>query len=378
MNITDKKNILLHLSLIPNCGERTISFLTKKYNNIDDFYQYSKNDYIAIGISDRMSSIIYAGLKNKTLLHKEIHLIDKYNIHFTTPIESSYPKNLLYLETTPPIIYTKSNLQTEWSKLILLGIVSSRKTNRYGEKVIEELLNNLNGYPIGIVSGGAIGGDSYAHSYAIKNKLPTIAVMGCGLQHQYPIQNSKLFSEIIDQGGALLSHFPMEQKADKYTFPIRNAIIAGLSEAILVIQAGVKSGTLITAELALDFGRTIAAVPGSIFDPLSYGSNQLISKGGEVIHSVDDIFHLLNIKKNNIQNILNTKKDHSKKNENNAEINNTDILETDILSFCMSPKTIYEIATFCQKSHSSTQEIVYDLLLKNMITQDSLGKWLKK
>jgi len=371
MSIIKNKNMLLHLSLIPGCGEKLISYITQNYTFLENFYTFSEKNFIDLGCSASKAKLIWNGLRNKKIIEDELMRIEKNNIFLTTPLDSQYPKNLLSLETQPPVLYTKAKEIINWNDRLWLAMVSSRKTNTYGKEAILQFISALKNYPIGIISGGALGGDRYIHDYAIENKLPTIAVLGCGLEYIYPLQNEKLFDTITNTGGALVSHFCMSQQATKYTFPIRNAIIVGLADALIVVQAGTNSGTLITAQYGLDFGRPIGAIPGSIFDPLSFGANELIRNGAECLNSPEQIFEILGIKKNDISSTFNYAPMIA------SEPREYDNLNTSIINYCLTPKHTVEIALHCTESIETIQEKLYDLMLDNKIKQDALGNWIK-
>jgi DNA processing protein len=163
------------------------------------------------------------------------------------------------------------------------------------------LLASLEGEDVVIVSGLALGIDGLAHRSALKNKLMTISIPGSGLHEKvlYPSSHKNLAKEIITSGGALISELPHETPAAIWTFPMRNRIMAALSDAVLFIEAEEKSGTLITARQALELGRDIGAVPGDMFSPTSFGTNMLIREGASPITSPEDLFDLLHLSKKN-------------------------------------------------------------------------------
>ena len=183
----------------------------------------------------------------------------------------------------------------------ILTIVGSRKNTSYGRQALEMLVTSLEGHTVIIVSGLALGIDSIAHRSALKNKLITISIPGSGLSEKvlYPSTHKNLAQEIVSSGGALISELPHETAAAPWTFPMRNRIMAALSDAVLFIEAEEKSGTLITARQALELGRDIGAVPGDMFSPTSYGTNMLIKEGASPITSSEDLFDLLHLSKNN-------------------------------------------------------------------------------
>ncbi|PIT91470.1 DNA-protecting protein DprA [Candidatus Kaiserbacteria bacterium CG10_big_fil_rev_8_21_14_0_10_49_17] len=216
-----------------------------------------------------------------------------------------YPLRQLNREQFPPLLgeipdapeklFLKGKLSLEGQKL--LCVVGSRKYTPYGKGVCEKLIADLAGYPITIVSGLAIGMDTIAHRAALGAHLPTIAVPGSGLDWGvlYPKSNRGLAREILQNGGALLSEFPPGFTATPYSFPQRNRIMAGMSDATLIIEAGQKSGTLITARLATEYNRDVLTVPGSIFSQSTYGPHMLIRNGATPVTSADDILEALHI-----------------------------------------------------------------------------------
>ncbi|PIP58416.1 MAG: DNA-protecting protein DprA [Candidatus Vogelbacteria bacterium CG22_combo_CG10-13_8_21_14_all_37_9] len=182
-----------------------------------------------------------------------------------------------------------------------LTVVGSRRMSHYGREVCEKLIAGLQNYPITIVSGLALGIDTVAHQSALRAKLRTIAFPGSGLDQSvlYPRSNLKLAEEIIETGGLLISELAPTQKATPYTFPRRNRLMAGLSKATLIIEASQKSGTLITARLALDYNREVLAVPGAITWPNSFGPNYLIREGAIPITSSVDILQVFGFEPEN-------------------------------------------------------------------------------
>lgn len=194
-----------------------------------------------------------------------------------------FPPALLEMADPPAELY----LAGSWPRdnAVFLTVVGSRKYSSYGQEVCEELIAGLTGHPIVIVSGLALGIDTIAHRAALKAGLITIAIPGSGLDHDvlHPHSNKKLAEEIVERGGALLSEYPPTMPAGMHTFPRRNRLMAGLAKGTLVIEAGLRSGTLITARLALDYNRDVYAVPGAIFNSGSAGTNRLIRQGATPI-----------------------------------------------------------------------------------------------
>ncbi len=191
-------------------------------------------------------------------------------------------------------------IEGEWPApdFIFLTVVGSRRFSNYGKEVCEELIASLAGYPVAIVSGLAVGIDTIAHKAALKAHLPTLAFPGSGLDRSviHPSSNKRLADEIVAAGGALVAEYEPLMPAGIHTFPKRNRLMAALSKATLIIEAGEKSGTLITARLALDYNREVLAVPGSIFNPGSKGTNELIRLGATPITKPENILEALGFK----------------------------------------------------------------------------------
>ncbi len=217
---------------------------------------------------------------------EEIKRAAKLGAEIITPADSGYPKDLARIHDPPLALYVLGNLLSEDRRAI--GVVGSRHTTFYGRETAESMAYQLAHAGFTVVSGLARGIDTAAHHGALKAKGRTLAVLGGGLDCIYPSENKQLARE-ISKSGAVLSEFPIGRKPDKTTFPIRNRIISGLSMGVVVVEAGLTSGALITANQALDQGRCVFAVPGRIDSPSSKGTHMLIKNGARLVESVDDI-----------------------------------------------------------------------------------------
>ena len=207
--------------------------------------------------------------------------------------ENEYPKKLKNYDDAPFTLFYKGNIMP-LNEGYNISIVGSRKYSNYGKDVTKIICRDLCANNINIISGMAKGIDTFAHESCLNNEGYTCAVLGCGLDIVYPKENTKIFKEIIKRGSVISEFLPGTQPY-AYNFPLRNRIISALSDIIIVIEAGEKSGSLITANLALEQGKDVMAVPGSIFSEESKGTNKLIKDGAFPLTSTNDIFNLMGI-----------------------------------------------------------------------------------
>lgn len=200
-----------------------------------------------------------------------------------------YPPLLRHIADPPPLLYVRGN--AEILKNDCIAIVGTRAHSDYGKRTTLDLAAPLSKAGFTIISGMALGVDSLAHKTALELGRPTIAVLGCGLADEmiYPHQNLKLAHAIIASGGAVISEYAPNTRAQLFTFPARNRIISGMSKGVLVIEGDIKSGTMITAKSALDQGRDVFAIPGPIYAKKSQGTNYLIQKGAKLVAKAEDI-----------------------------------------------------------------------------------------
>ena len=200
--------------------------------------------------------------------------------------DREYPEWLHHIPNPPVILYIKGDASALAEPGI--SIVGSRAASSYGLRMAETLAGQLAGLGITVISGLALGIDTAAHQGALKGGGSTVAVLGCGLDLIYPPQNRALF-EIIPNRGALVSEYPLGTQPDGFRFPARNRIISGLSRGVVVVEATLKSGSLITAELALEQGREVFAIPGRVDSLKSAGCHRLLQQGAKLVMSVTDI-----------------------------------------------------------------------------------------
>lgn len=212
---------------------------------------------------------------------------DKAKIRIITPWETAYPERLKHTYGVPTLLYLRGDVDLNTAKII--SIVGTRRATHYGKKAIEILLSELSAYPLLIVSGLAYGIDIHAHRTALELGLPTLAVLAGGVDTIYPKAHKRIAEVMLAQGG-LLSEHPLQTKPEAHQFAARNRIIAGIADATIVVEAGQKSGALITAHYANEYNREVFAVSGSIDAPYSVGCHHLIkTHQAHLITSAADI-----------------------------------------------------------------------------------------
>ncbi len=201
--------------------------------------------------------------------------------------DEKYPEKLKKIYCPPKQLYVLGNIDILNNKSI--GIIGSRNCSKYGEKVAKEFSYKLSKYNINIISGLARGIDSFAHIGCIMAKGKTIAVLGSGFNYIYPKENIGILRKILEEGGAVITEYEIDTPPNKQNFPARNRIISGLSDGILVVEAKRKSGTYITIDFALEQGKDVFIIPGSIYSQNSEGTNELIKQGAKIITTPEEI-----------------------------------------------------------------------------------------
>ena len=282
----------LSLTLIPNIGPVQAKILLQHFD-VAEIFKTKKTELEKIeGIgSVRAFSIKEFSDFNKA--EEEIKFIEKYKINPLFLTDKEYPKRLLNCYDSPTLLYYKGTADLNTSKII--AIVGTRSHTDYGKQATEKLIKELAAQNILVVSGLAFGIDAIAHKSAIKNQLPTVGVLGHGLDQIYPSEHSNLAKDLIKYKGGLLTEFRSNTKPDKHNFPTRNRIVAGMSDATIVIETGSKGGSMITAELANGYNKDVFALPGKVTDSKSAGCNYLIKKNkAMLLTDAQDLIEIMN------------------------------------------------------------------------------------
>ena len=288
---------LLHriaLTLTPNIGDVRAKALLERFGSASSIFSAQKKQLESIeGIGTiAANSIKY--FNDYKICEEEISFIEKNNI---TPLfisDENYPKRLLNCYDSPTLLYYKGNADLNASKII--SIVGTRNNSDYGKVTCENLLQDLAEEDVLVISGLAFGIDTIAHKASLKNKLKTVGVLAHGLDKIYPAQNKSLAKEMLTHGG-LLTDFRSGTKPDRQNFPSRNRIVAGICDALIVIESSIKGGSLISAELANSYNKDVFAIPGRVNDSRSEGCNYLIKNNKSLlITCADDLLHIMNWK----------------------------------------------------------------------------------
>ncbi len=237
------------------------------------------------GIGDETATAI-AGWESNVNLAAELRRIDESGCSVLTQEDSAYPMSLREIYDPPIVLYVRGKIEHADHRGV--AIVGSRLTTPYGMDSGRKFAFQLGSAGVTVVSGGARGIDTAAHQGALKSGGRTIAVLGTGINVVFPSENAALFEQIAGRG-ALITQFPFNRPADKQSFPIRNRIVAGMTLGTLVVEANLTSGALITANMAVDCGRQVFAVPGRIDSPRSKGCHELIKKGAKLCECVEDV-----------------------------------------------------------------------------------------
>src|SRR5213596_1079867 len=290
MNTTEA---CIALNMLPTVGPVRLRKLLQVFGTPERVLTAKRGELRAVeGIGGEVADQI-AAWQSTLDLTAELNRIRDFGATVITQKSPSYPKSLREIHAPPIVLYIWGELKDRDHHAI--GIIGARRTTHYGVESAKKLAYQLAYAGLTVVSGLARGIDTAAHQGALAAKGRTIAVIGSGLAKLYPAENAALAEKIRTGNGAIVSEFSMEIEPDRQTFPMRNRIISGWSHGILVVEAGLNSGALITAAQALEQGRSVYAVPGHINAPSAMGSNRLIQQGAKLVMDASDILDDLQI-----------------------------------------------------------------------------------
>lgn len=290
--MTEQLHYLIALSLIPKIGPIASKQLIQHFGSAKAVFQTPKGKLSRIhGIGIKLSEAIHSSdVRRKA--DEILALSQQQDIIIHSYYSDSYPYRLKHVADSPIVLYAKGQIDINPKKMI--GVVGTRRATRYGLKVTEELISAAHTSAPTVISGLAFGIDIKAHEEALRQDLSTIAVLACGLDQVYPASHRRTAQKMLEKGG-LISEYPIGVKADPRHFPARNRIIAGLSDALIVVEAAKQGGALITANMANGYDRPVFAVPGELGNKSSEGCNQLIRSMKAAIYTrFDDIIRELN------------------------------------------------------------------------------------
>lgn len=272
------------LDTVFGIGERTASNLLDRYELPQRVYNASEKELETL-LGEKRSAT-FKQKKKEWNIEKEYEKLCKNGIEFVPIYQKEYPSKLREIPDRPFALYIKGKMPLE--DKLSVAMVGARKCSEYGSYIAKEFAKTLAGQGVQIISGMARGIDGISQQAALEAGGNTYGVLGCGVDICYPLEHKNLYEKIISTGGILSTYPPGTQPKPQF-FPPRNRIISGLSDAILVVEARQKSGTLITVDMALEQGREVFCIPGRLTDRLSDGCNKLIQQGAEVVLSPEDL-----------------------------------------------------------------------------------------
>ncbi|MDF0667512.1 MAG: DNA-processing protein DprA [Nitrospira sp.] len=278
----------LTLQAVDGVGDRTLLKLIHAFGTPDAVLGATIDDLITGGCSPELAESVRRGPESsiRRQIDRQVKMVERLAIQTVTVFDRSYPARLKTIPDPPPLLYVSGSFSP--SDEVAVAIVGGRRATSSGRVITEEIAKNLAGCGVTIVSGLARGIDAAAHRGALMGKGRTIAVLGCGIDRTYPWEHHTLRRN-IESRGAVISELPIGAAPQSHHFPRRNRIISGLSLGVLVGEAATDSGSLITAKLALEQGREVFAVPGSLKEEACRGSNRLIKEGAKLIEGAQDI-----------------------------------------------------------------------------------------
>ena len=282
----DSREALVALNMIEHVGPVRVRQLLEHFGEAPAVLSASRHQLLQVrGIGEEVADAIVAWEKSVDL-GGELKRIGEFGCHILVQSDEEYPALLKQIYDPPVVLYVKGRLTTRDKNAV--AMVGSRMTTHYGIETARKLAYQLAYVGVTVVSGGARGIDTAAHQGALSAKGRTVAVLGTGINLIFPAENAELFQRITENG-AVITQFPFNRSADKQTFPIRNRIVAGMTLGTVVVEANLTSGALITANMAVEQGRQVFAVPGRIDSPRSKGCHELIKKGAKLCEGAEDI-----------------------------------------------------------------------------------------
>ncbi len=279
------RELLVGLNLIPQLTPKRANKLFARFDTFRAIWDAPGSAFASIYGSAVVGEAI-ASARSESAIDDEFARAEELGVQIVTLVDEAYPVLLREIDDPPMVLYARGNLPIDPARSI--AIVGTRRGTRYGKMVAGRFASQLALKGLTVVSGLAAGIDTAAHQGVLDVGGRTVAVLGCGLDYPYPKRNQPMLAQLVENGVAI-SEYPLGMRPAKWTFPQRNRILAGLSRGVIVVQAPERSGSLITARLALEQGREVFSVPGNITTVTSAGTNRLIRDGAKLVETVDDV-----------------------------------------------------------------------------------------
>lgn len=361
---TEQLTYQVALTLISGVGAITAKNLISYCGGVEQVFSASKKQLLRIpGIGPKTIQRILGQKQVLTQAKKEVEFIQKNKIQPIFYLSEAYPRRLKNCSDSPILLYYLGNADLNATKMI--SIVGTRHATSYGKELCQQLVTDLAAYGVTIVSGLAYGIDYYAHQACVKNEMPTIGIMAHGLDRVYPEEHRPLAKKMIKNGG-LLTEFRSETEPERENFPKRNRIIAGMTDATIVVETAKKGGSMITAHLASAYNRDVFAFPGKVKASYSAGCHQLIKKNlAHLIESSEDLIYHMGWD----EELLSTQKTKSKAYQANLFVDLEPVQQQIVDT--LRQKNDLSIDTICRQTNLLNGEVAATLLqleMQGMIT----------
>ena len=362
--MTEKEYLYL-ISHTIGIGPVTIHQWKEYFHSFREIWEASDQTLLASGLFSEKKLEAFRVCKNlETEYRKEYEKLSGERIRYITYMDEEYPERLQFYRDKPPALFVKGKIPDDHAPTV--AIVGARNCTSYGRDVAEHLAGELARAGVSVISGLALGVDGAAHRGCLNAGGETYGVLGCGVNICYPKENFRLFSAVEEHGGILSEFLPGTMPLQMH-FPMRNRIISGLADAVIITEAREKSGSLITGDLALEQGKEVFAIPGRITDTLSAGCNRLIRMGAAICLGPEDVISFFGMKY------------HKKWRENKISEKPLAKKEKLVYSFIDSrPKSLEEIVTFCQMPVSEALESLMTLEMAGLIQSEGNQYYCRK
>lgn len=352
-----KLRVLVALSIIPGFGCRRVFNLIKQLEDPEEVFNLGKRKLRSVEGIGEASALSLLSFDEWDKVDEIIKETDKNGSKIITLLDPEYPSLLKQIYDPPVLFWIKGNPESLSGPGV--AIVGTRNTSSYGRNMAKKLTGELADQGMSIFSGLAYGIDAIAHRTALEHNAPTVAVLGSGIDNLYPRKNADLANEIVKSGGAVITEYPLGAKPDAGNFPVRNRIVSGMSLGVLVVESGIKGGSMITADLGLDQNREVFAVPHPLGNPSGTGCNYLIKRGAaKLVQTVDDILVELPVAHSTENDAL---QEERKPNWREQELDETSIKICELLE-----KKPYQVDDLSDAVGINTSQLLVNLLQLEM------------